>query len=73
MPALLWKDSVEPLSVFSGADLAALVREAAVATLKEFMETTHPASETPAVGSQHFDVAFRKVKPSVSNKVNITF
>ncbi|KAI0229314.1 Nuclear valosin-containing protein-like [Lamellibrachia satsuma] len=53
---------------FTGADLAALVREAAVAALKEFMETTHPASETPAVGSQHFDVAFRKVKPSVSNK-----
>ena len=61
------------MSDISGADLAALAREAAVAALREFMATTHPSGESPAVGSQHFDVAFHKVKPSVSDKVGITF
>ena len=61
------------LSDISGADLAALAREAAVAALREFMATTHPSGESPAVGSQHFDVAFHKVKPSVSDKVGIMF
>ncbi|KAK2187576.1 hypothetical protein NP493_161g02000 [Ridgeia piscesae] len=58
---------------FTGADLAALVREAAVASLQEFLVSQHPPWETPAVGGEHFDVAFHKVTPSVSDKVNITF
>ena len=61
------------LSDIRGADLAALAREAAVAALREFMATVHPFGESPAVGSQHFDVAFQKVRPSVSDKVGITF
>jgi len=59
--------------VFRGADLAALVREAAVASLQEFLVSQHPPWETPAVGGEHFDIAFHKVTPSVSDKVNITF
>ncbi|KAK2139177.1 hypothetical protein NP493_6584g00000, partial [Ridgeia piscesae] len=54
--------------VFRGADLAALVREAAVASLQEFLVSQHPSWETPAVGGEHFDVAFHKVTPSVSDK-----
>jgi ribosome biogenesis ATPase len=47
---------------FSGADLAALVREACVAALKSM---TADAS-TPLVTMEHFQDAFTKVQPSVS-------
>ena len=46
---------------FSGADLAALVREACVAALKS---TT--LRSTPTVTTKHFEEAFTKVQPSVS-------
>jgi len=47
---------------FSGADLAALVREACVAALKSMTV----AGSIPLVTSTHFDEAFTKVQPSVS-------
>ena len=42
---------------FSGADIAALVREAAVAALK---------SNAMAIGEEHLKIALENVKPSVS-------
>lgn len=46
---------------FSGADLAALVREACVAALKSMT-----LESTPTVTTKHFEEAFTKVQPSVS-------
>jgi ribosome biogenesis ATPase len=50
------------LAGFSGADLAALVREACVALLKEGPAAPAP----PAVCARHFEVALGRVQPSVS-------
>lgn len=66
-----------------GADLAALVREAAILALKEIMSfslsslsssgglmTANPmTSSPPKVLHKHFEEAFLKVTPSVSHKV----
>ncbi|XP_020604355.1 nuclear valosin-containing protein-like [Orbicella faveolata] len=65
----------------SGADLAALVREACMAALRECINaraTCHVSIENQAsleqsplgVGQRHFSAAFQKVKPSVSKKVD---
>ncbi|CAH1791657.1 unnamed protein product [Owenia fusiformis] len=54
---------------YTGADLAALVREASVVALKEFIASEAGLTKSPVrVGKQHFEVAFHKVKPSVSQK-----
>ncbi|CAH3027923.1 unnamed protein product [Porites evermanni] len=64
----------------SGADLAALVREASMAALRECInvqstnhvtsDEDHPSIQSPVgVGMRHFSAAFQKVKPSVSKKV----
>lgn len=54
----------------SGADLAALVREASVAALKEFMMTSSSGKVgSLEVNNQHFQTALQKIKPSVSDKV----
>ncbi|KAK3576286.1 hypothetical protein CHS0354_036021 [Potamilus streckersoni] len=55
---------------YTGADIAALVREASVLALKEVIS---PGSlESLKVGvcvrNQHFDAAFSRIKPSVSEK-----
>lgn len=63
---------------FSGADLAALAREAAVAALKEFFQSevdsaggglpgvVPPGTPLPRISMRHFGLAFSKVQPSVS-------
>ncbi|XP_074663171.1 nuclear valosin-containing protein-like [Tubulanus polymorphus] len=52
---------------FTGADLAALVREASVSVLRECLsDTVFPS--TIEVRHKHFETAFIKVKPSVSSK-----
>lgn len=68
-----------------GADLTALVREAATSCLKEFMSLSHTSllPATPfyhwesgtnmhdiAIYTRHFESAFSKVHPSVSVKVS---
>uniref|UniRef100_UPI0035902F5C nuclear valosin-containing protein-like isoform X2 n=1 Tax=Myxine glutinosa TaxID=7769 RepID=UPI0035902F5C len=57
---------------FTGADLAALVREAALAVLRQKLSFTIgvPADTTCDIfiGKQHFEEAFGKVKPSVSKQ-----
>lgn len=69
------------VSVFSsGADLTALVREAAVLALREHMQLTSPfqsnqsdyliTAESCVVFRRHFTTALTKVKPSVSQKVS---
>lgn len=50
---------------FSGADLASLVRESAIAALRESF-AAGAASDTVVVQMRHFDAAFDKVQPSVS-------
>lgn len=62
------------LYVFSGADLAALVREAYVKALKERMraeETGIRLSSTVVIAKKHFELAFERVKPSVQPKVTL--
>ncbi|XP_031565403.1 nuclear valosin-containing protein-like [Actinia tenebrosa] len=70
---------------YSGADLAALVREASMAALRECIsisslhdkQTNGPATRVDldgiGVGNRHFDIAFDKVKPSVSNKDHVAY
>ncbi|KAG2382667.1 hypothetical protein C9374_005247 [Naegleria lovaniensis] len=50
---------------FSGADLSALVREAATCCLKESIQNN---TDNLIVTREHFKVALRKVHPSVSEK-----
>lgn len=53
---------------FSGADLAALIREAGMEALKEAV--TNYVSE-PAICRRHIERAFEKVQPSVREKASI--
>jgi len=55
------------VSILSGADLSALVREASEFALKEFIK--NPLPENEIVKLKHFELAFQKIKPSVSLKV----
>jgi hypothetical protein len=52
-----------------GADLAALVREASVIALKEYISQANAIQQQVCVMNKHFQIAFTKVKPSVSTKV----
>jgi SpoVK/Ycf46/Vps4 family AAA+-type ATPase len=65
---------------FTGADIAALTREAAIYALREAILsldsrghlTSHEQLVKPenlAVARRHFDFAFQKIKPSVSEQV----
>jgi ribosome biogenesis ATPase len=66
------------LDGFSGADLAALVREACVLSLKESISAAQggtgvlgggaPGAAPPLVQPHHFAAAARRVQPSVSRK-----
>ncbi|XP_062502352.1 nuclear valosin-containing protein-like isoform X2 [Corticium candelabrum] len=62
----------ERCSGFSGADLAALVREAAMGLLKEKMTSEASTAGSPppslCLSHKHFEIAFTKVKASVSAK-----
>ena len=49
--------------------MSALVREASEFALKEFIK--NPVPENEIVKLKHFEMAFLKIKPSVSAKVNI--
>ena len=56
----------------SGADLAALVREASVQILKEFMNSSKNLQDgagTLELKMEHFERAFAKLRPSVSLEV----
>ncbi|KAK3087023.1 hypothetical protein FSP39_000481 [Pinctada imbricata] len=54
---------------FTGADLAALVREASVCALKSIIKSPTADKSSPQVSKQHFEEAFTKVKPSVSQQL----
>ena len=56
------------LTGFSGADLAALIREACVASLRQSMVTGDGRMSAALVGMHHFELAMRQVQPSVSRK-----
>ena len=60
--------NIDPNLFCSGADLAALVREASVNALREFMSIEQTEGKSILVSDKHFEVAFLKVKPSVSEK-----
>jgi ribosome biogenesis ATPase len=51
---------------FSGADLASLVREAATEALRQNLEQKD--ERIPVVNASHFEIALRKVLPSVSKQ-----
>lgn len=58
---------------YTGADLAALVREAATEAIKELMINGSKSVETPSVNNEHFLKAVAKIRPSVTEKVNNYF
>lgn len=53
---------------FSGADLAALVREAGLAVMMEWREKGEGVDDFSfqSISARHFERAFQKVRPSVS-------
>lgn len=57
---------------YSGADCAALLREAGLAALKEDLDRTTPGPSTSSsplcIAARHFETAFRAVVPSVSKQ-----
>ncbi|XP_033734394.1 nuclear valosin-containing protein-like isoform X2 [Pecten maximus] len=53
---------------YTGADLAALVREASVCALKTIINSTADNKPSLIVTKQHFELAFTRVRPSVSTK-----
>ncbi|KAJ9581599.1 hypothetical protein L9F63_023219, partial [Diploptera punctata] len=55
------------LSGFTGADLKALVREAAVEVMKEVMNNTRDPNDL-TVSNKHFQAALKNISPSVSEK-----
>lgn len=61
-------------SGYTGADLQALVREAATAALREYI-TNHRelTEEVISVSGQHFNTAFTNVRPSVSLKDRVRY
>jgi ribosome biogenesis ATPase len=64
---------------FSGADLASLIRESAVASLRArfyasgIMDVKTNAAEDIFVTKEHFDAAFSKVSPSVLPQDKLSF
>ncbi|KAK9460150.1 P-loop containing nucleoside triphosphate hydrolase protein [Lipomyces oligophaga] len=68
---------------FSGADIAALVREAAVCALRKavfqdihndgFQQTDHLPSSQIKVATEDFEMAFRNVTPSVSDRDRVKY
>jgi ribosome biogenesis ATPase len=57
-------------SGYTGADLAALVREAGIEALKEIMTCSNTTRKL-VVSNKHFLKALEKIRPSVSEKVCI--
>ncbi|XP_069117406.1 nuclear valosin-containing protein-like [Argopecten irradians] len=53
---------------YTGADLAALVREASVCALKTIISCTGDKKPSLIVTKKHFELAFTRVQPSVSTK-----
>lgn len=53
---------------YSGADCAALLREAGLAVIKENLANPNKTQHAVFIGARHFDYAFQHVLPSVSNK-----
>lgn len=53
---------------YTGADLAALVREASICALRTVMKSFHKGDQPVIVKKSHFDEAFVRVKPSVQAK-----
>lgn len=61
------------LEGYSGADLAALVKEAGVYALREFIATgENPQLGPLSVAIKHFNSAAAKIRPSVTGKVSFT-
>uniref|UniRef100_A0A8D3C8I3 Nuclear VCP like n=1 Tax=Scophthalmus maximus TaxID=52904 RepID=A0A8D3C8I3_SCOMX len=73
----------ERCDCFTGADLTALVREASVNALRAYLKSQSPPAAAASghtcsgdavadirVGKQNFEDAFKKVRPSVSKKLN---
>lgn len=55
---------------YTGADLAALVREASMQAIKEFMADGGEPKQL-SVCSRHFTLALEKIRPSVSERVSV--
>ncbi|KAK7328280.1 hypothetical protein VNO77_22383 [Canavalia gladiata] len=58
---------MEACDNLSGADLAALMNEAAMAALEEKWTSTETTCDTSTIKNNHFEVALSKVFPSVSD------
>lgn len=59
----------EQCNGYTGADLAALVRETGVIALKEFIMKGGDDQQPLLVTAEHFKTAMSKIRPSVTEKV----
>lgn len=62
----------EKCSYFTGADLAALVREAGILCLQEYINSNEKNKQL-AIQNKHFEEAMMKIRPSVSTEVFIIY
>ncbi|XP_050521327.1 nuclear valosin-containing protein-like [Daktulosphaira vitifoliae] len=62
----------EKCNNFTGADLAALVREAGIICLEEYITSTEENKQL-AIQNKHFDEALLKIRPSVSPEDRIRY
>lgn len=58
---------------FSGADLAALVREASLECLREYLKLSSDDEAQVFIKYHHFDAALSKIGPSVSKRDEIRY
>ncbi|KAI4298996.1 hypothetical protein L6164_032496 [Bauhinia variegata] len=58
---------MEACENYSGADLAALMNEAAMAALEEKLTSSERTCDTCTINAAHFEVALNKISPSVSD------
>lgn len=57
---------------YTGADLAALIREAGIQALKDFM-IANDTQKSLCVNTEHFNKAVNKIRPSISEKVHCNY
>eukprot|EP01001_Neometanema_parovale_P008517 NODE_4790_length_1017_cov_29.230425_g4585_i0.p1 GENE.NODE_4790_length_1017_cov_29.230425_g4585_i0~~NODE_4790_length_1017_cov_29.230425_g4585_i0.p1 ORF type:complete len:257 (-),score=47.69 NODE_4790_length_1017_cov_29.230425_g4585_i0:67-837(-) len=58
---------------FSGADMAALLREAALTAVNEFFDSAANPIGKPVVTLKHFDSALDKIRPSVTARDRVRY
>lgn len=68
-----FEELAEHTDGYTGADLAGLVRQAALLALKESLTNEHINNNNLCVEMSHFKSALSMIRPSINDKVNIDY